>query len=106
MRQRKQVTKSEDLCDILFLWTLNEVCLVSRFLNPKSVSEARSQWKFSRADIINVGSGKYGRLESGPGGGQRCLVCKNFLDMLSWEEIYSNYITAAMQLNPAGCCCL
>ena len=52
MRQRKRVTKSEDLCDILFLWTLNEVCLVSRFLNPKSVSEARSQWKFSnRADI-------------------------------------------------------
>ena len=47
---KKQVTKSEDLCEILFLWKL-EVCLVSRFLNPKSVFEARSQWKFSRADI-------------------------------------------------------
>ena len=43
MRQRRQVTKSEDLCDILFLWTVNEVCLVSRFLNPKSGSEAQSQ---------------------------------------------------------------
>ena len=70
-------------------------CLVSRLLNPKSVFEARSQWKFSRADIAaNVGSGKYGRLESGLGGGQRCSVCKKFPRQDVWEEISSDYITA------------
>ena len=72
MRQKKTGNKEVKIfADILFLWTVNGVCLVSCFLNPKvdlrpSFISGFSGNSPTRADMeckVSAGSGRLGRLE-------------------------------------------
>ena len=72
-------------------------CLVSRLLNPKSVFEARSQWKFSRADIAGSECRQWKVRQTGIWTGRGAAVLSvqkiSSIDVI-WEEISSDYITA------------